>query len=298
MKKFTIIIISLIVAILIAASAATAQTILRDVKRTNEKSVTVRLSSSFGSVNVSRGDDDHIVKVFYRKKNDEQIPELDLNYSVRNSVGVLDIEMHPENSKYTRSKTGEVSVHVNDLDIKPNEWYISLTDEVPVELEAELGAGKSNFDLTGLHLTGLSIETGASKSALSFDEKNNGEIDDLRIETGVSKFTAENLNNANFKRLSFESGVGSYYLDFGGELNRTVDVNITVGLGAVTVVIPKHIGVKVRYDDSWLSNFSIDDEFIRKKKGTYESDNYDSAEGRMNVFIESGLGSVRIKRSK
>ena len=297
MKKFTII-TRIAVVFLLAVSVVTAQTILREVKRTNEKELSVRITSSFGSVNVSKGDADHIVKVFYKKKSNDQVPELDLNYSVRNSAGDLQIEMHPENSTYSRSRSGEVSVHVNDFNFRTDEWYVSLTDAVPIALEAELGAGKSNFDLSGLHLTELSIETGASKSTLAFDSKNKGEIDDLRIETGVSKFSAENLNNANFKRLSFESGVGSYHLDFGGELNRTVDVNINVGLGAVTIVIPKRIGVKVRYEDSWLSNFSIDDEFIRKRKGTYESDNFDSAEGRMNIFIESGLGSVKVKRSK
>jgi predicted membrane protein len=285
-------------AVILSFTAVTAQTIYREVKRTNEKEVTVRISSSFGSVNVSKGNADNIVQIAYRKKTDDKSPNIDIDYSLRNSVGDLDIELHPENSTSTRSRSGDVSVHVKDLNFKTDEWYVSLTDAVPIALEAELGAGKSNFDLSGLHLTELAISTGASKSILSFDIKNKGEIPELRIETGVSKFTAENLNNANFKRMSFESGVGSYYLDFGGDLNRTVDVTVNVGLGSVTVVIPRKIGVKVRYEDSWLSNLTIDDEFIRKRKGNYESENYDSAEGRMNIFIESGLGSVRVRRSK
>ena len=55
----------------------------------------------------------------------------------------------------------------------------------------------------------------------------------------------------------------------------------------------------MKYEDSWLSNLSLDDEeFIRKKKGIYESTNYLNAEGKMNIAIESGLGSVKIKRTK
>lgn len=273
------------------------QTIQREVKRTSEKEVHVSINSSFGSVNIAKGEKDKIVKVFYRGKEKENKPELDLEYYLNGNIGDLRMELHPEKSRYS-NKNGEITVNINESNFRTDEWYISLSDAVPLSIEAELGAGKSNFDLSGLNISDLSISTGASKSSLAFNEMNKGEVNKLRIETGVSKFSAENLNNANFRSMSFESGVGSYYLDFGGELRRTVDVTINVGLGAVTVVIPKKIGVKVKYEDSWLSNLTIDDEFIRKKKGIYESENYSTADGRMNVYIESGLGSVKVKRSR
>lgn len=281
-----------------AHNQALSQTIQREIQRTNEKRLNVELSSSFGSVNIRKGNPDKIVQVSYRKKAKEKDASIGLDYSVNNTTGELLIELHPEKTRHSRSRDGDVRVHMNDVDFRSEEWYVELTDAVPISLVAELGAGKSSFDLSGLRITDLSISTGASKSSLSFDEKNNVEMEELKIETGVSKFSADNLNNANFRKMSFESGVGSYYLDFGGDLTRTVDVSINVGLGAVTVVIPKKIGVKVRYEESWLSNFSIDDDLIRKRKGTYESDNYESAPGRMNIFIEAGLGSVKVKRSR
>ncbi|MBI2430252.1 MAG: hypothetical protein HYV29_15925 [Ignavibacteriales bacterium] len=282
----------------VTAGSVTAQTIQREVKRTDEKEVKVYLNSTFGSVNLEKGDPGKIVEVLYRRKDKDNEPELDFEYSIRRSVGDLRIEMNPEGTKVVHSRNGDVNVNLNHINMKPDEWYIRLTDEVPISIEAELGAGKSDFDFSGLEIEDLTISTGASSSKMRFDEKNSGVIDNLVIETGVSKFVAENLNNANFRKMTFEGGVGSYYLDFGGELKRTVDVTVSVGLGAITVVVPKKLGVRVKYEDSWLSNFTIDDEFIRKKKGTYESENYEDAEGRMNVYIESGLGSVKIKRSK
>ncbi len=282
----------------ITAGVASAQTIQREVTRTNEKEVKVYLNSTFGSVNLEKGEPGKIVEVFYRRKDKDNEPELDFNYSIRRNVGELRIEMNPEGATVVNSRNGDVNVHLNHVNLKPDEWYIRLTDELPLSIEAELGAGKSDFDFSGLEIEDLTISTGASSSKMRFDDKNKGEIDHLSIETGVSKFVAENLNNANFRKMTFEGGVGSYYLDFGGDLNRTVDVTVNVGLGAITVVVPKKTGVRVKYEDSWLSNFTIDDEFIRKKKGTYESENYEDADGRMNIFIESGLGSVKIKRSK
>ncbi|MEW6061627.1 MAG: LiaF domain-containing protein [Bacteroidota bacterium] len=289
---------SILLAVVAITSTLPAQTIQRHVKRTTEKEVTVYLHSTFGTVNLEQTASGNIVEVYYRNKDNDNQPELDFEYSIRKNIGNLRIEMNPEGAEVVHSKHGEVNVDLNNVKFKPDEWYVKLTNEVPLSIEAELGAGKSDFDFTGLRINELSISTGASSSKIRFDEKNESEIRELQIETGVSKFVAEGLNNANFRKMKFEGGVGSYYLDFSGELHRTVDVNISVGLGSLTIVVPRSIGVRVKYEDSWLSNFTIDDEFIRRKKGTYESENYEQAEGRMDIFIESGLGSVKVKRSR
>jgi hypothetical protein len=238
--------------------------------------------------------------VYYRQKEKDRKPELNMDYYVRKGVGELNLEMHPEGKEVRSSDDGDVTVHVNaDVNFNNDEWYVELVEGIPLSIDAELGAGKSNFNLSGLIINDLSISTGASSSKLNFDERNTGEIKILKIESGVSKFVANNLNNANFERMQFEGGVGSYYLDFGGELKRDVKVDINVGLGAMTIAVPRDIGVKIKYEDSWLSNLSLDDDdFIRRKKGVYESQNYSSADGKMDISIESGLGSVKLKRTK
>ena len=271
------------------------QAVHSEVARSSEKEVKVRISSSFGSVNIEKGGTDKIVEVFYRTKKNEDDPKLSMNYKLRGNIGDLRLEMHPKDSE--RDESGGVHVKA-DLNFKTDEWYIKLVEGIPLSISAELGAGKSDFDFSGLMLKDVSISTGASSSSIQFDEPNRSEMDELHIETGVSKFSANNLNNANFKRMTFEGGVGSYYLDFGGELNRSADVDVNVGLGVVTLVIPRSVGVRIRYEDSWLSNLSMDDEFVRKRKGIYESENYSDAKGRLNVYIESGLGSVKVRRSK
>jgi hypothetical protein len=276
-----------------------AQNLHREVKRTSEKEVNVKIESSFGSVNIEKGTSDKIVSVLYKRKKNDDLPRLDLHYYLDKNVGDLKLEMHPEGAEVRSSSDGDggVNVHVGKFEFKQGEWYVQLAEGIPLSIDAELGAGKSDFNFSGLTINDLSISTGASSSKLQFDEKNLGEIKNLRIESGVSKFVATNLNNANFRSMEFEGGVGSYVLDFGGELKKEVKVDINVGLGAITVLIPKNVGVKIRYEDSWFSNLSLDDEeFVRRKKGIYESTNYVDAEGKMNISIESGLGSVKIKR--
>ena len=291
---------SLILTLTVLCGMVIAQDLHREVKRTNEKEVKVKIEASFGSVNIVKGTSDKIVSVLYKKKKNKNKPKLYLNYYLNKNVGNLKLEMHPEGAEVKSSNDGDggVNVHLNNFDFNPDEWYVQLVEGIPLSIDAELGAGKSNFDFSGLIINDLKISTGASSSKLRFDEKNSGEIKTLRIESGVSKFVADNLNNANFQTLEFEGGVGAYVLDFGGELKREVKVDINVGLGAITLLIPKNVGVKIKYEDSWFSNLSLDDEeFVRRKKGIYESTNYLDAEGKMNILIESGLGSIRIKRT-
>lgn len=284
-------------AALFLIQALFAQGVLREVKRSDEKEVRVRIESSFGSVNIAKGGTDKIVRVQYRKKDKDHRPKLDVDYSVRKGIGDLKLDMHPEESEVRDDEEG---VHINaNVNFKSDEWYVDLVEGIPLSLNVELGAGKSDFDLTGLTITDLSISTGASSSQLNFGEPNKGEIRDLTIESGVSKFVANNLNNANFRRMSFDGGVGTYVLDFGGELKHDVKVDINVGLGSMTIIVPKRVGVKVKYEDSWLSNLTLDDDdFVRRKKGVYESQNYAESEAKMEFSVESGLGSVKIKRSK
>jgi len=290
---------SILVALLAFISRADSQTIQREITRTSEKEVKVKISASFGSVNIEKGNSDKIVEVYYRRKDKDSDPRLDLDYSLHRDIGDLRMEMHPHGVEVTSNDDGDhnVNIHLKNFDMKTEEWYIRLIDDIPLSIDAELGAGKNMFDFTGLEVNNLSISTGASSSKIVFDKKNQCEIEDFKIETGVSKFVAEKLNNANFKKLSFDGGVGSYFLDFGGDLDHTVDVDVNVGLGAVTLLIPRDIGVRIKYEDSWLSNLSIDDEFVRMKKGMYESENYLKANGKMNVYVASGMGSVKIRRS-
>jgi hypothetical protein len=281
----------------ILSANAYAGGIHKEIKRTTEKEVRLKLESSFGTVVCSKGVPDKIL-VFDFKTQDGHKPSLDIDYRIRNDIGYLNL---------TRESDGKhsVSLHFDDEDddkddysFESGKWYMRFSDAVPLSIDAELGAGRGDFDLTGLDVKDFRMSTGASSTTLIFGEPNKSEIEDFDIKSGVSKFVGEKLNNANFKHMTFEGGVGSYYLDFAGDLRHEADVKIKIGLGAVTIIIPREIGAKVRYQESWFSNFSIDRDFDEEKKGVYVSPNYSSAEGRMNIYVESGLGSVKVKRAK
>jgi hypothetical protein len=279
------------------AMQASAGGLHKEIKRSTEKEVRIKLESSFGTVVCSKGVSDKVM-IFDLKMEDDHKPNVDIDYRIKNDVGYLDISRESDGGN-------SVSLHFNDDDKGKNngdfvsgKWYMRFTDAVPLSIDAELGAGRGDFDMTGLDIKDFTMSAGASSTTLLFGEPNKSEIEDFEIKSGVSKFVGEKLCNANFQRMTFEGGVGSYYLNFDGELHREVDVKIKIGLGVVTIVIPREAGAKVHYQENWFSNFSIDKDFDEERKGVYVTDNYSSAEGKMNIYIESGLGSVKVKLEK
>jgi hypothetical protein len=147
-----------------------------------------------------------------------------------------------------------------------------------------------------LNINRFSLSTGASSTRIRFGEPNKSVIEWMKIEAGVSKLSAEGLGNANFNHLDFEGGVGSYYLNFDGNLKKEVDVKIDFGMGTITLDIPAKIGVKIKYNDSWLSSYSFASDIEKDHDGVSVSSNYAKAAGRMNISIDSGVGHVKIRR--
>jgi len=281
----------------VLAMQASAGGLHKEIKRSAEKEVHIKLESSFGTVVCSKGVSDKVM-VFDLKMQDDHKPNVDIDYRIKNDIGYLDISRESDGGN-------SVSLHFHDDDEEKNDgtfesgkWYMRFTDAVPLSIDAELGAGRGDFDMTGLDIKDFTMSAGASSTTLLFGEPNKSEIEDFEIKSGVSKFVGEKLCNANFQRMTFEGGVGSYYLNFDGELHREVDVKIKIGLGAVTIVIPRETGAKVHYQENWFSTFSIDRDFDEERKGVYVTSNYSSAEGKMNIYVESGLGSVKVKLEK
>ena len=263
----------------------------KEIRRSDEREARVRVESSFGSVNIRRGAGDRIAVIDYRdSKNKDTGVEID--YRLQDRIGNLQLDLNPSGM----SKDGEGHTHVN-FDFKTDEWLIRLTEAIPLAIDASLGAGKADLDLTGLNINKFTLSTGASSTKIRFGEPNKSSIEHMKIEAGVSKLVAEGLCNANFRHLNFEGGVGSYFLNFDGDLRREVDVKVDFGMGTITLEIPSKIGVRVNYSDNWLSSFSFAEDMDKERDGVQVSSNYSNAEGRINIYVDSGLGHVKIRRS-
>lgn len=296
MRSLQVVIGSLVLALAATQQACAAPSppqedpSIREIGRTTEKELKVVLTSSFGSVLFSRGEPEKILLLDGSPKTRKD-PKTNVEYAIRNRVGYMDLALG-EGAKDGEGKKG--SFRIADWD--GGKWYLKFTDAVPISFDVQLGVGKGDFDLTGLQVKDFNLSTGASDVTLTFDEPNKSVIDNISIESGVSKFDGRNLCNAHFKRFRFQGGVGAYTLDFGGELTSEVDVDIEVGLGVMTIYVPSGTGARVFYDKSWVSRVDCAADFGSSGDNQFVSDNYYSATGKMNIRIDSGLGSVKIRR--
>lgn len=262
----------------------------REIGRTTERELKVVLSSSFGNVSISKGQPEKVVLVIPGRERD--LARSNVSYNIRNRVGYLDVALGEEARGESGHKNG---VRVSG-GLERGRWQLLFSDAVPTSFDIELGVGKGVFDLTGLQVKDFNLTSGASDVYLTFDEPNATTIENINIESGVSKFTGENLGNANFKRFKFQGGVGSYTLDFSGSLQNEVDVDVEVGLGSLTIIIPSDVGARVLYSESWISRLDYDRSFRKTDDDQYVTDNYATSEGRMNIRIDAGMGSVKVGR--
>jgi hypothetical protein len=258
----------------------------KEIPRTIESEIAVRLESAYGTVNIGRGEVDKILTADMLVE-----PTIDVitivDYIIDRERGKLRLELKPPEQKRRTISFGGM---------ESGTWDLKFNGKLPTKFDIELGAGRGDFDFTGITVNNLNISTGASTVTLRFNEPNPGYIEHMKIESGVSRFTGESLGNANFKNLTFQGGVGSYVLDFSGDLNHESNVNIELGLGSVTIIVPPEIGVRLIAQQRWFSSVDVPKDFEKIHRNEHISPNYDRAKGKLIIKVESGMGSVKVKR--
>ena len=163
---------------------------------TKEKEVRVILDISFGSITIQRGDQDKIASVDYNEEEAAK-QKLYISYDISHETGTLYIKL--KESTHFWGDDNNRSDRNRHLDIK-------LGSALPISFELELGAGNGDIDLTDLKVKNIKISTGASSVSMTCNKPNPIFAGEVTIESGVSKFTATDLSNLNFRNLKFSGG--------------------------------------------------------------------------------------------
>ena len=268
----------------------------REVSRSSEKEVTVSLDASFGTLNILRGTSNKIAAAEYRRENDDK-RQLEMFYDIEDGRGNLEINLTDEKRRreHRSSSISWEELKGDHKDADERQLTVKFTDALPLSLKIGIGAGRGYLDLTGLKIKNLKISAGASSAELRCDEPNPISCENINIESGVSKFSASHLTNLNFRKLKFSGGVGSYALDFGGKLQQKAYAEVEVGLGAITVYVPKETPTRIITDDSWFSSVDVDETYEKTRKNTYESENFAQSDRTLTIKIGSGLGSIKVR---
>jgi hypothetical protein len=162
---------------------------------------------------------------------------------------------------------------------------------VPLNLDLKFGAVQANVELGGLRVRQLHVATGASETDLVVSSLNRDRCAFADFEVGAAEFTATGLGNLNCERFKMAGGVGDVTLDFNGAWRIDSDVEIDMGLGSLTLRVPRGLGVSVR-KTGVLASF--DSQELVKRGNTYYSENWNKASNRVSFNIDAALGSIRM----
>ncbi len=172
-----------------------------------------------------------------------------------------------------------------------NKWNLKLGGTTPTSLILHAGAYSGKMELGGLPLTSLRIEDGASTNTVSFSSLNTTQMEDFTYNTGASTITLKGLANANFEKMDFSGGAGSYELDFNGDLQRDAEVNIEAGVSTIRIVIPEGTSAEIKVNGE-MKNVNTNGTW------TVNGSRY-STEGtgpKLEIDVNMNLGSLELVR--
>lgn len=260
------------------AWAGEVSTVTRAVPLDDAKSVLVRIDFGAGDIDLGKSGEGQLLEGTFT--SDPEDVEVRVDYRRSGDKGMLDLATDYEDKRLPRDHK--------------NEWEVGLSGGVPLELELDLGAAEAKLDLTDLALTRLEMDVGAAKCEVWWNRPNPERLSEIKIDAGASSLLLEGLGHARFDHLRFEGGLGSFDLDFSGDWQASAEADLEIGLGELTLWVPRHIGVRIVTEQS-MASVDVDHRFSQTEDGTYESDNYSEAKIKLDCFVEVGMGSLEVK---
>ncbi|NLT67388.1 MAG: hypothetical protein GXX84_12365 [Acidobacteria bacterium] len=247
----------------------------------NEKELTSNIDFDIGSLEITATDDPGVLY------------SLDLEYDRASYTP----EIH-----YDSGGSGEAGTFRFDLDSShmigirrdshENRLRLAFNGSVPVRLKVSAGVGGARLSLSGMKVSEMEFDAGVGGSQISSYEPNPVSCDHIRIRNGVGSVKGTGLGNLNFRQFEFEGGVGGANLDFSGEWRRDAEIRIRVGVGGISVLMPREVGVRLEAQKNFLSGLHLEGFTLRNDH--YYSDNYDDTRFKVVMRVDTGVGGFKI----
>lgn len=178
----------------------------------------------------------------------ENLMDAEFNYNIES--------WRPEVVYEQRGNIGELQIAQPDADINgiPDDdidyrWEIALQNNVPLDMDVDLGVGESDLNLGDLYLQNLVVDTGVGEATIDLTGTVR-ESYDVQINGGVGETTVYLPEDVGL-RVEADTGIGSLVINglqrdgdsdvYTNEAYGEADVNITLeisgGIGDITVQV-------------------------------------------------------------
>jgi len=214
---------------------------------------------------------DAVIKVrygqFYVNDGNNNFVDAEFIYDKYDLKPVMKYEEDDRRGDLLIKLTGDDDDNIDiDTDNDETKCLVELSNNVPMDLRIELGAGRGKFNLNELKLEDLKLRLGA------------GELD-------------INLAGSRLRNLDIEAGVGSVELDLSGKRKDDLFVEILGGIGELDVKLPSDIGVRV--DIKGLLG-DIDAYGFEKRDRIYTNAAFGKTDQVIEMEIRAGFGDVNL----
>lgn len=242
------------------------------VERGDAESVAVNVHGGVGELTLGGGAAD-LFSGEFRYNVEELAGEVD--YAVSDGNGVLNIR--PAADDLAAIPTGDVV----------SEWDLQFAEDVPLDMDVNLGLGTSDLDFSTLTLSGLEINSGAGEVTVNVGRQT---LERVEFQAGLGK-TSFTLPGGHVERLEFDAGAGEVEIDLTGEWEADLVASIEAGLGDLTLRVPEDVGVRVDVEQGLGQ---IDAEGFTIQDGAYVNDAYGESAFTLDIDIEQGVGDVNL----
>ncbi len=190
--------------------------------------VEARISMGAGELRLSGADQPVLLDATFEFNRERNRPEVD--YRLLGDRGLLEVR-HPRRHGVNFGPTSR------------NRWDLALGNAVPLDLDIDLGAGRSRLDLRGLKLQRVEIDMGVGETELDlrgphaagFHVKIDGGVGsgELRLpaEVGVRVKVDGGLGSVNAHGLTKQGG--AYVNDAYGKSPVSIEIDIDAGIGSL-----------------------------------------------------------------
>lgn len=175
-------------------------------------------------------------------------------------------------------------------------WDVRLSPRVPIMLDISAGLTTDTFDLTGLNIPRLKLDSGTGTTTVKLP----GSVSNVHIDGGLGNLELMVPDEAKMT-LHMDIGVGATTLTIG---QANVKAEIEGGVGSCTVIVPAGAAVRIQAE-SGLGNIdvperlqpvSFESEFI-SESGVWQTEGYEHAVSKIDLNYEGGVGSLVIQEA-
>ncbi len=156
-------------------------------------------------------------------------------------------------------------------------WHMGLSPDVPMQLEINSGVGEGDYDLSGLQINGLTMNTGVGK-----------------VTTILPALESPYAVKA-------KSGVGE--TNFVMPANTTVSLNVSAGVGQVNIDVPADAAVRLQVKARGIGSTNVPAQLKPVSgssegmgySGVYETEGFAVADRQITIEYAGGLGTASIR---